>query len=93
MFVCVFEGGGLWLINLCRLFNAKSIFIQIISFISKNSVSHVYTVKLSKTFLFQAIQFSQTVLIQTIQFSISIVFVHTHSYVSKQFYIKQFNFA
>ena len=35
------------------------------------------TVLLSKTFLFQAIQFSQTVLIQTIQFSISIVFVHT----------------
>ena len=32
---------------------------------------------MSKTFLFQAIQFSQTVLIQTIQFSISIVFVHT----------------
>ena len=31
--------------------------------------------KLSKTFLFQAIQFSQTVLIQTIQFSI--VFVYT----------------
>ena len=33
---------------------------------------------LSKTFLFQAIQFSQTGLNQTIQFSISIVFVHTH---------------
>ena len=32
---------------------------------------------MSKTFLFQAIQFSQTVLIQTIQFSISIVFVYT----------------
>ena len=32
---------------------------------------------MSKTFLFQAIQFSQTVLIQTIQFSITIVFVHT----------------
>ena len=31
-----------------------------------------YTVYLSKTFLFQAIQFSQTVLIQTIQFSMSI---------------------
>ena len=29
---------------------------------------------LSKTFLFQAIQFSQTVLIQTIQFSISVKF-------------------
>ena len=32
---------------------------------------------MSKTFLFQAIQFSQTVLIQTIQFSISIDFVHS----------------
>ena len=31
----------------------------------------MYTVSLSKTFLFQAIQFSQTVLIQTIQFSTS----------------------
>ena len=30
-----------------------------------------YTVYLSKTLLFQAIQFSQTVLIRTIQFSIS----------------------
>ena len=29
-----------------------------------------YTVELTKTFLFQAIQFSQTVLIQTIHFSI-----------------------
>ena len=32
---------------------------------------------LSKTFLFQAIQFSQTVLIQTIQFSKSMDFVYT----------------
>ena len=32
---------------------------------------------MSKTFLFQAIQFSQTDLIKTIQFSISIVFVYT----------------
>ena len=35
------------------------------------------TVSLTKTFLFQAIQFSQTVLIQTIKFMISIVFVYT----------------
>ena len=33
-----------------------------------------YTVSMSKTFLFQAIQFSQTVLIQTIQFIISMQF-------------------
>ena len=46
----------LWHIKLCRLFNAKSIFIQIISSISNNSVLHEYS--LSKTFLFQAIQFS-----------------------------------
>ena len=32
---------------------------------------------MSKTFLFQAIQFSQTVLIQTIKFSISIAFGYT----------------
>ena len=32
---------------------------------------------MSKTFLFQAIQFSQTVLIQLIPFSISIDFVYT----------------
>ena len=59
-----------WHINLLRLFNGKSIFIQIISSISNNSLYHEYTVQLLKTFLFQAIQFSQTVLIQTIQFSI-----------------------
>ena len=35
------------------------------------------TVYLSKTFLFQAIQFIQTVLIQLIQFSISTDFVYT----------------
>ena len=52
-------------------------FIQISSSISNNSVKHKYTVYLSKTFLFQAIQFSQTVLIQTVQFNMSIVFVHT----------------
>ena len=28
----------LWHINLCRLYNAKFIFIQILSFISNNSV-------------------------------------------------------
>ena len=30
----------LWHINLCKLFNAKSMFIQIISSISNNSVEH-----------------------------------------------------
>ena len=48
--------GFLLHINLCSLFNAKSIFIQIVSSISNNSVDHEYTVKLSETFLFQTIQ-------------------------------------
>ena len=34
----------LWHINRCKLFNAKSIFIRIISSISNNSVQHEYTV-------------------------------------------------
>ena len=68
----------LWHINLCRLFNAKSIFIQISNSISNNSVSvkQKYTVQSSVTVLFQVILFSQTVLIKTIQFSVSIGFVY-----------------
>ena len=53
--VCIHEGGwgvfswfvgcsGLWHINLCWIFNAKYIFIRIISSISNNSVKHQYTV-------------------------------------------------
>ena len=38
--------------------------------------------KLSKTFLFQAIQFSQKVLIQTIQFSISTQFKCKYSLIA-----------
>ena len=45
-------GWVLWHINLSRLFNAKSIFIQIIYSISNNSVYHEYTVRLSKIVLF-----------------------------------------
>ena len=48
----------LWHINLCRLFNAKCIFMQLNTSISDNSVSYKYTAYLSKTFLFQVIQFS-----------------------------------
>ena len=60
---------------------------------------------MSKTFLFQAIQFSQTDLIKTIQFGISIVFVYTQLNVKtvlfqiiqfsieKQFHFKQFSLA
>ena len=58
--------GFLWHINFRRLFNVKTIFMKIVSSISNNSIY------LSKTFLFQAIQFIQTVLIQPIQFSINI---------------------
>ena len=63
----------LWHINLCRLFNAKSIFIQ------KSVLFQTIQLSMStyfvKTLLFPAIQFSQTVLIQTIQFCVSIVSV------------------
>ena len=46
---------------------------------------------MSKTFLFQVIQFIQTVLIQVIQFSISTDFVNTQLNVKKRLYIKQFS--
>ena len=42
---------------------------------------------MSKTFLFQAIQFIQTVLIQLIQFSISTDFVYTQLYVKTVLYL------
>ena len=66
----------LWYINLCRLFNAKSIKKNQFNFKQFSLASvHGFIVK---TFLFQAIQFIQTVLIQLIQFSMSIDFF-THS--------------
>ena len=49
--------GGVWPINPCRLFNAKSIFIQIISSISNSSALRRYS-KNVKTLLFQVISFS-----------------------------------
>ena len=48
--------------------------MQIVSSISNNSVEHEYSVYLSKTFLFQAIQFIQT---ELIQFSLSTDFLYT----------------
>ena len=63
----------LWHSKFCRLFNAKSIFYT--NIFKQFSLAWVYC--LSKTFLFQAIQFIQTVLIQPIQFSISIDFIYT----------------
>ena len=66
---------NLWHINLCQLFNAKFIFIQKQFYFKQFSLAWVHS--LSKTSLFQAIQFTQTVLIQPIQFIISIDFVYT----------------
>ena len=65
----VFDGLVVWVLwhmNDCWLFNTVSIFIQVSSSTLQSLVKHKYTVQLSKTFLFKAIQFSQTVLIQTI---------------------------
>ena len=64
-------GWFLWHINLCRLFNAKSIFMQIVLF---QTIQFSTSTQFVKTFLFHAIQFSQAVLIQ---FSISRGFVYT----------------
>ena len=65
---------GLWHINLCRLFKAKSIFMQIVLFQTiQFSVSAQFNCQ-KLSFLFQAIQFIQTVLIQLI---ISKDFVYT----------------
>ena len=50
---------------------SKSVPFEINQFSISTQFKCKYTAKLSKTFLFQAIQCSQTVLIQTIQFSIS----------------------
>ena len=44
MFICLFVCVILWHTNLCRLFNVKSIFIQINSSISYNSIKHKFTV-------------------------------------------------
>ena len=49
---------------------SKTVPFQTIQFSISMQFKCKYIVYLSKTFLFQAIQFSQTVLIQTIQFSI-----------------------
>ena len=63
-----FVGWVLWHINLCRLFNAKSIFMQIVLFQTiQFSMSTQF--KCQKTFIFQSIQFIQTILIQLILFT------------------------
>ena len=55
----------LWHINLCRLFNAKSIFMVIVLFEKKISLAWVHSL-IVKKILIQTIQFIQTVLIQLI---------------------------
>ena len=75
MFVFV-VGWVLWHINLCRLFNARSFFMQIVLF---QTIQFCISTQLDckKTFLFQVIQFIQTCLIQLIQLSIITDFVNT----------------
>ena len=53
----------------------KAVPFEIIQCSISTQFKRKYTVYLSKTFLFQAIQFSQTVRIQTIQFSVSMQLV------------------
>ena len=53
---------------------SKTVPFQTIPFSTSTQFKCNYTVYLSKTFIFQAIQFSQIVLIQTILFSINILF-------------------
>ena len=48
---------------------SKTVPFQTIQFTISTQFNCKYTIKLFKTFLFQAIQFSQTVVIQIIQFS------------------------
>ena len=67
-----------WHVNHYRLRNAKSIFIQINSSISNNSVEHEY--------IFYTQLNAKIVLFQTIQFSISTPFR-----CQKQFYFNQFS--
>ena len=64
----------LWHGNLCRLFNAKSIFMQIVLF---QTIQFSMSTQFNSQKLFPAIQLTKTVLIQLIQFSISTDFVFT----------------
>ena len=58
-----------------RVSMSKTVPFQTIQLSNNTQFEYKYTVLLSKTFLFQAIQFSQTVLVQRIQFSISMQLV------------------
>ena len=80
----------LWHINLCRLFNAKSIFMKVVLFQTiQFRISTQFKCKyglIVKTFLFQAFQFSQAVLIQLILFRIRTDFVYTQLNVKSVLY-------
>ena len=65
-FIRLWFGLVLWHINLCRLFNAKSIFIHINSYVSNNSVLYKY----SFFFIYTHLNV-KTVISQTNQFGIS----------------------
>ena len=68
-------GWVLWLINLCRLVNAKAVYMPKKSVLFQTIQFSMSTqFNCQKPILFQAIQFSQTFLFQTIQFSISMQF-------------------
>ena len=60
----------------------KTVLFQTIQFNISVLCKCKFTVELSKTFLFQAIQFSQTVLIQTIHFSVSTQFKYQNNSLS-----------
>ena len=83
LFVCSFVCLGLWNINLCMLFNAKSSFRQIVLF---QTIRFNITVKFNclKHFYFKLFSLVK-LLIQAVQFSISIGFVKTDLFQTIQF--------
>ena len=74
---CLFVWLVLWHINICSLFKAKSIFIQIHTSNSNSSVQYKYSAIYQKHFYFKLLSLVKQFSIQTIQFSVSIVFVYT----------------
>ena len=66
----------LWLFNLCRLFNAKSIFMKIVSSISNYSVEHEYILIVQNISISNYSGYSNSSN-QLIQFSMSTDFVYS----------------
>ena len=71
---------------------SKIVQFKTIQFSISTQFKYKYSLIVKKTFLFRAIQFNQAALIQLIQFRKSTDFF-THSYMSEQFYVKQFSFV